>query len=204
MDPYHTLGVLRGCTRQQAKDAFRARAWHAHPDRGGDDLAFIQIHTAYKQILKELDRIGTDTAGRPVRTPVTRPPTSPTDPSWDREVIVMEASRPIPRPPTVPDPFWDPDLVLLDKPRRPPMPFDPRWDPDLVMLDEPARAPNTPDTNGAAGPFSSWLLEPSNRSDPAGDWWLSPRLRAVLTTILLILIIVNIVISSIDWLTPEK
>ena len=56
MDPYRTLGVPRGCTREEVKAAFRARVPLAHPDRGGEDGTFIQLRAAYEQILAELDR----------------------------------------------------------------------------------------------------------------------------------------------------
>ena len=56
MDPYRTLGVPRNCTREEAGAAFRARVASVHPDRGGDDAAFIQLRAAYKLILAELNR----------------------------------------------------------------------------------------------------------------------------------------------------
>jgi DnaJ domain len=56
MDPYRTLGVTRGCTREDVKEAFRARVASAHPDRGGEEAAFIELRTAYERILAELDR----------------------------------------------------------------------------------------------------------------------------------------------------
>ena len=204
MDAYHTLGIVRGCTRQEAKDAFRARAWHAHPDRGGDDQAFIEVYTAYKQILKELDRIPSQAAGRASRTPASSLATETTDASWAREVIVMEVPPTVPRSPTPPDPNWDPDLVLLDKPPRPLKPFDPRWNPDLVMLDEPPGPAWTTDQNSSAETFGSWLRDFSNRTDRANSSWPSARLRDILAAILLILVVVNFVLSAITWFTPEQ
>ena len=56
MDPYLTLDVSRDCTRDEVKEAFRSKAQHAHPDRGGEELTFIQLRAAYNQILVELDR----------------------------------------------------------------------------------------------------------------------------------------------------
>ena len=53
MDPYEILGVPRGCTREQVKEAFRARVRRAHPDRGGDEAAFIELCAAYRDILAE-------------------------------------------------------------------------------------------------------------------------------------------------------
>ena len=56
MDPYVTLGVPKGCNREEVKEAFRVRAQYAHPDRGGEVLSFIELRTAYEQILAELDQ----------------------------------------------------------------------------------------------------------------------------------------------------
>src|SRR6185312_6091388 len=56
MDPYQTLGISRTCSREEVKLVFRVRAWYAHPDRGGESATFIQLCTAYKQILDDLDR----------------------------------------------------------------------------------------------------------------------------------------------------
>ena len=57
MDPYQILGIARGCTRDEVRAAFRARAWHAHPDRGGDEQPFIELwRGVYKQVLGELGR----------------------------------------------------------------------------------------------------------------------------------------------------
>ena len=52
MDPYRILGVARDCTRDDVKAAFRAKVWNAHPDRGGDEQAFIELCAAYKRLLK--------------------------------------------------------------------------------------------------------------------------------------------------------
>jgi hypothetical protein len=56
MDPYQTLGLHRGRTREEVEDAFRIRVWHARADRGGEDDPFIELSTAYQRILEELDR----------------------------------------------------------------------------------------------------------------------------------------------------
>ena len=56
MNPYQILGVAINCTRAEAKEAFRIRAYHAHPDRGGDTKTFIRIRRAYEQVLAELER----------------------------------------------------------------------------------------------------------------------------------------------------
>ncbi len=55
MDPYRLLGVSRGCTPEEVKAAFRAMVPLVHPDRGGEELTFIQLHAAYEQVLAEAD-----------------------------------------------------------------------------------------------------------------------------------------------------
>jgi hypothetical protein len=56
VNPYRSLGVPRGCTREQAIQAFRARIWSLHPDRGEDHFAFLDACAALNQILAVLDR----------------------------------------------------------------------------------------------------------------------------------------------------
>jgi curved DNA-binding protein CbpA len=58
MDPFVTLGVSKDCTREEAKEAFRAGVRRHHPDRGGGDHAFIRFRAAYEQVLAEIDRRG--------------------------------------------------------------------------------------------------------------------------------------------------
>ena len=48
VDPYQTLEVERGCSREDVTAAFRAKVWAAHPDRGGDEQSFIELCSAYK------------------------------------------------------------------------------------------------------------------------------------------------------------
>jgi hypothetical protein len=79
MDPYRTLGVPRGCTREELKAAFRARARYAHPDRGGKVTSFIQLRAAFEQIMADLDRrprLGPDIP-RPARAPRSEGAASP-------------------------------------------------------------------------------------------------------------------------------
>jgi hypothetical protein len=106
MDPYQTLGLPNNCTREDLKEAFRAKARLVHPDRGGDPATFIQLRQAYDQIIIELGRrpsgLTAGTSARPARS----------DPR-----------------PKQPDPNWEPDLILLDEePRhgRFPQPRDPQ------------------------------------------------------------------------------
>ncbi len=101
MDPYLTLGVPRGCSRQEVKEAFRVRAQYAHPDRGGEVLLFVQLHTAYEQILAELDREPGLDIGKPGpdsseghSSTMTRPGVAdgPYE-SWLRHVAAQSSSR---------------------------------------------------------------------------------------------------------------
>ena len=69
MDPYLTLGVPKGCNREEVKEAFRVRVQYAHPDRGGEDESFIRLRTAYEQILAELDQDAGSNAANPARAP---------------------------------------------------------------------------------------------------------------------------------------
>jgi DnaJ domain len=78
MDPYLTLGVPRGSTLDEVKEAFRSRVQHAHPDRGGEDVTFIRLRAAYEQILAELDRSPGPIADMPARASRRdRPPIPP-------------------------------------------------------------------------------------------------------------------------------
>jgi len=194
MDPYRTLGIHKGCTRQEAKDAFRARAWHLHPDCGGDEQAFIQLDTAYKMILQEIDFVQSNPTVNPARGPDTSPPSHPFDSRWEPEIIVLGSSPPVSRPARAPDPGWDPEMILLDEPPRSPMPFDPSWNPELVLLDEPRPAVRETDLKRATAPHHDWLRKlanPTNRGNSVLD---STRTRGILTTILLILIVVGLLI----------
>jgi DnaJ-class molecular chaperone len=101
MDPYRTLGVQRGCTREEVKVAFRTAVASAHPDHGGEDATFIQIHAAYELILAELDRhrrSGLDTNG-PMRASRVSASTGPLEPTPDSSGAAHEqhaARRPNP------------------------------------------------------------------------------------------------------------
>ncbi len=88
MDAYLILGVSRGCTREEVKERFRSRVHSAHPDRGGDGEAFIQLCAAYHQILDELDR-----RADPIAEPTPVPPRdrvrpAPLDPGAARTTYV--------------------------------------------------------------------------------------------------------------------
>jgi DnaJ domain len=126
MNPYQILGIAKDCTREEAKEAFRVRAYHAHPDRGGETKTFIRIRRAYEQILADLDRqaeaLVDSTKSEQAGDKSTQPPRR------------NRRSKPA-------DPTWEPDFVLLDEPprrTRPPRPRDPNWKPDLILHDDPA------------------------------------------------------------------
>ena len=135
MNPYQILGVAIDCTRAEAKEAFRIRAYHAHPDRGGDTKTFIRIRRAYEQVLAELERQRVPDADK-------------TEPVVDKSAQSPRRDRGS-KPP---DRNWEPDFVMLDDPpqrTRPPRPRDPNWDPDLILLDDPPSDEVT--TNAADG-----------------------------------------------------
>jgi DnaJ domain len=88
MDPYSTLGVPRGCTRQQVRDAFRSLVHVAHPDRGGDGEAFVRLCAAYRDVLAELERGDGREDGGPAAAPSGRGEAMPPGPGATRERYV--------------------------------------------------------------------------------------------------------------------
>jgi hypothetical protein len=143
MDPYLALGVRRGCSRAEAKAAFRARAWYAHPDRGGEDADFVRLSAAYNQIIAELPQFpssGTHDPDRP--SPGARAAaSSPAGGADNHRASARAASQNRARKPA--DPAWKPDMIIADEQpcrRRPTKPRDPNWSPEFVMVDESPRA----------------------------------------------------------------
>jgi hypothetical protein len=178
MDPYQTLGVPRGCTPEAAKDAFRARAWQAHPDRGGQEIAFIRLCTAYKQVLEELNsspRPAIPNSARPAREDRGRKP---------------------------PIPNWEPDLIVHAQPP------DPSWEPDLVVLDEPAGddcLPEPPDPQIARERYRAWLGRFSAQAAGEPSVWRSGWVRALGMILFLSLVFANLWACWIAWTwDPEK
>jgi hypothetical protein len=53
-DPYDILGVSRGATFDEVKAAYRRACKTKHPDLGGSHEAFIELQSAYEQILRDL------------------------------------------------------------------------------------------------------------------------------------------------------
>jgi hypothetical protein len=172
MDPYQTLGVPRGCTPEAAKDAFRARAWQAHPDRGGEEIAFIRLCTAYKQVLAELNSSP---------RPAIRNPARPAREGRGR------------RPPI---PNWEPDLIVGAQPP------DPSWEPDLIVLDEPAGdqcSPEPPDPQIDRERYRAWLGRFSAQAAGAQSVWRSGWVRAFGMILFLSLVLANLWVCWIVW-----
>lgn len=48
MDYYTTLGIKRGASQEEIKQAYRSLAMKHHPDRGGDEKKFKEIAEAYE------------------------------------------------------------------------------------------------------------------------------------------------------------
>jgi DnaJ domain len=175
MDPYQTLGLPNNCTREDLKEAFRAKARLVHPDRGGDPATFIQLRQAYDQIIIELGR---------------RPPGLIAGTS-------ARPARPDPRP-KQPDPNWEPDLILFDEEDdrpRPPGSRDPNWEPDLILLDEEprhGRFPRPRDPQVARENYLGWLARLSTRPQPedliTDEKWLSISSAAVIFSVIILTI----------------
>lgn len=52
MNNYSVLGLKKGATIKEIKSKFRELAKIHHPDRGGNQLVFVQINLAYEALLK--------------------------------------------------------------------------------------------------------------------------------------------------------
>jgi hypothetical protein len=192
MNPYQILGIAKDCTREEAKEAFRVRAYHAHPDRGGETKNFIRVRTAYEQILADLER-------QPV-------------PDVSKNEPVVDKSTPPPRrhrrsKPA--DPNWEPDFVLLDEPprrTRPPRPRDPNWKPDLILHDDPTvdRQSQSAEANSARKSYRALFQRISAESlekEPAEQfgWIHAIGMLILLMTVVLLSIMLFAAIS-----TPES
>jgi hypothetical protein len=46
------LGLARGATLEEIKRAYRRRALETHPDRGGDEAAFVRVQRAYEAAMR--------------------------------------------------------------------------------------------------------------------------------------------------------
>jgi DnaJ domain len=168
MNPYRLLGVSPGCTLEEVKQAYRTKARRAHPDLGGDAIAFIEVSEAYKQILDELVQRRASRGGTPAHSQT--PDSSlhdhdsgtPSNPPSARQAHDQNRA---PRPA---DPQWNPDLILQDRPiwvGHPGRPPDPDWEPEFILLDEipdeAGESPARPDSAVSPNSFS-----PSGSTNP--------------------------------------
>jgi hypothetical protein len=229
MDPYSTLGVERGCSRAELKSAFRAKIWYAHPDRGGDQQAFIEFCSAYKQLLKEVPP-GPSRRKPPRDAPNTQPPRPPNPVERPSEGLPRNANRNAGRPKSSaanwepdlilnadvgrdgqpappPDPQWQADLVLIDEMRaenRPRQPLDPNWAPDVVLLDESAedaarKIAATPDA------YQSLFQQISARANPEKkENWEVKVLRVIGILIFVAMIVGTIWLCYVAWIFDPK
>jgi hypothetical protein len=59
-DYYRVLGVSRGAKLSEIKAAWRTKAVGAHPDRGGSEAAFKELHAAYETLRDTSRRLAYD------------------------------------------------------------------------------------------------------------------------------------------------
>jgi hypothetical protein len=199
MDPYQILGLARGCTREEVKRAFRARAWDAHPDRGGEEQPFIDLCAANKHILGELSR-----GPQPASLPGPGSPARPRRTGAERRPGGRVRSRPrADRPQSPPSPEWVPDLVLdaegrANGPSRPP---SPDWDPELVVLDEASEpaAGGSLSAGGLEEGFVPWVRRFSERAADEGTFWQSTPVQAVGVFLVLTALAANVWLCWAVW-----
>lgn len=53
MNSYEIFGVSQSASTSEIKETFRKKAKKCHPDKGGDNNAFILLKEAYEKIIKE-------------------------------------------------------------------------------------------------------------------------------------------------------
>ena len=63
-DPYQTLGVEKGSSKEEIKKAYRKLAHKHHPDKGGEEARFKEINAAYQILSDEEKRAQYDQYGR--------------------------------------------------------------------------------------------------------------------------------------------
>jgi hypothetical protein len=229
MDPYSTLGVERGCSRADLKSAFRAKVWHAHPDRGGDQQAFIEFCSAYKQLLKEVPPgpskrkpprpaentvpPGTPSPKEPPRTVSPRKidrtgrRPNPSTASWEPDLILHADVGRDGQPAPPPDPQWQADLILIDEMRaqnRPERPLDPNWAPDVVLLDETAEAASGK-TAEAPDSYQSLFQQISARANPdKKENWEVKVLRVIGILLFVAMIVGTVWLCYVAWSFDPK
>lgn len=50
LDPYEILGVKPNATKDEVKQAYKKKAWDAHPDRGGSNSEMMKVNAAFEAI----------------------------------------------------------------------------------------------------------------------------------------------------------
>jgi hypothetical protein len=228
MDPYRTLGVDRGCSRDDVKAAFRAMVRLAHPDRGGDEQTFILFCAAYKKILEDLPpspsaqeparaERNTNNPNRPAakERPSPEAPRNPDptevrskspDLNWDPDLILAADVGRDGKPAPPPDPQWQADFVLHDEVNShspPQQPSEPTWRPSVVFLDESIehyRAESGREPGRAREKYRSLFQRIFSRStDEEMVDWESPLVRTIGILIFLALIVGNIWLCCMAW-----
>ncbi len=228
MDPYRTLGVERGCTRENVKAAFRAKVRVAHPDLGGDEQAFIQFCSAYKQILLEIPP-GPIAPKRARSAPSALRPRKPApkerpnqdarrkperrgrrsgafDSNWAPQLVLPADVGRDGNPAPPPDPQWQADLVLEDEPssqNRPIPPLDPNWRPAVVFLDDtsnfdPTTSHRQPATAREQHRTLFGRISAPSTDDTTVDWQ-NPWTRAIGFLIFAALVAANVWLCWIAW-----
>lgn len=56
MNSYEILGVSRNASIFEIKKTFRKKAKKCHPDKGGNNNAFILLKEAYKKVMKKKEK----------------------------------------------------------------------------------------------------------------------------------------------------
>jgi len=50
IDPFEILGVDATATKDEVKQAYKKKAWDAHPDRGGSNNEMMKVNAAFEAI----------------------------------------------------------------------------------------------------------------------------------------------------------
>ncbi|MBA7706978.1 Chaperone protein DnaJ [subsurface metagenome] len=50
IDPFEILGVRPNATKDEVKQAYKKKAWDAHPDRGGSNQEMMKVNAAFEAI----------------------------------------------------------------------------------------------------------------------------------------------------------
>ena len=56
IDPHEVLGVSRGCSLENLRDAYRTKSKKHHPDSGGDEWAFRMVVWAHESLTQRYER----------------------------------------------------------------------------------------------------------------------------------------------------